>query len=157
MHGIEEHQREHWEVHKRETLVCALVGRRCQLISLQKLYFLTGSRNNSTVAVRFISGGRWTCLSQLVSCQGLIDQSYSLALANLASHNWPDMPLIGDTVSTRCNACQAKFVHAAAYYPCGQSPPRTQNWVGAKRLWGVEAVACKVCSHYLGCVLQRSI
>ena len=48
-------------------------------------------------------------------------------LANLASHEWPDVHLQGDVIGTRCNRCQAKFVHAAAYYPCGQTPPRIQG------------------------------
>ena len=49
------------------------------------------------------------------------------ALANLSSHDWSVMPLHGDTVSTKCNTCNANFVHAAAYNQCGETPHRTQS------------------------------
>ena len=130
-----EHQREHWEVHKRETCLCARGKKMPADITAEAVFpywirkqFDSGrtfhqwrERNMQPFTpepTRILSG-----INRPIPFQG----NRRKALANLASHNWPDMPLIGDTVSTRCNACQAKFVHAAAYYPCGQSPPRTQN------------------------------
>ena len=132
-----EHQREHWRTHKRTTCLCAHGKKMYADIRAESSFplwiqyqFDSGREFYDMRRQQMIREFRQNTNPSILSGVNRpipFTRVRREALANLSSHDWPDMPLYGDFVSTRCNTCQAKFVHAAAYYQCGQTPPRTQS------------------------------
>jgi hypothetical protein len=139
-----EHQVRHWKVHKISACLCAK-GKKMPADSNAEASF------PRWMQLQFDDGRVWQARMQqmrqdfLSSTRASAEESPSAirttkgrtlnvpktfpgnrreALRNLATHCWPVVPLDGDAISTRCERCNAKFVHRAAYFPCGQSPPR---------------------------------
>lgn len=132
-----EHQIEHWKSHKNSTCLSAHGKKMPADVDAEKSFpswiqwqFESGRKDHEHMQQMLrlcLPAGKEppsTGALRLTNRPKHFSGSRKQALRNLASHDWPDKPLDGDPISTRCIRCQAKFVHAAAFYPCGQSPPR---------------------------------